>query len=120
MVALHSGPGSSILRPFLESRAHVTLPQLSLLLLALGLAGFLGTSAGTTLTKRHLYLMPGLLPVLLAGATLWLLLTQHILWSLPDELIDLGSHPSEGSILLCPFMPALQSPFIDEIEAAVE
>jgi len=79
------------MRPSLESRTHVTLPQLSLLLLPLGLAGFLGTSAGTTLTKRHLYLMLGHLPVLLAGATLWLLLTQHILWSVALGMFGWGA-----------------------------
>ncbi len=52
------------LRPFLGTRTHVTLPQLSLLLLALGAAGFLGTSAARTLVKRHLYLLLGALPVL--------------------------------------------------------
>lgn len=69
----------------------VTLPQLSLLLLALGLAGFLGTSAGTTLAKGHLYLMLGLPPVLLAGATLWMLLTQHILWSVALAMFAWGA-----------------------------
>jgi predicted MFS family arabinose efflux permease len=69
------------LRPFLETRTHVTVPQLSLLLLALGIAGFVGTSVGTALTRGHLYLMLGLLPSLLAGVTLWMLLTQHIIWS---------------------------------------
>jgi len=79
------------MRPFLERKTHVTLPQLSLLLLALGLAGFLGTSAGTILAKGHLYLMLGLLPVLLAGATLWMLLTQHILWSVALAMFAWGA-----------------------------
>ena len=69
------------LRPFLETRTHVTLTQLSVLLLALGSAGFIGTSAASAAVKRHLYLLLGALPVLLAGVTLWMLAAQHILWS---------------------------------------
>ncbi len=82
------------LRPFLESRTHVNLPQLSLLLLALGSAGFVGTSVGATLAKRHLYLMLGLLPVLLAGATVWMLLAQHILWSVALAMFAWGAFNS--------------------------
>lgn len=79
------------LRPFLETRTHVTLPQLSLLLLGLGLAGFVGTSGASALARKHLYLMLGLLPVLLAGATVWMLLTQHILWSVALAMITWGA-----------------------------
>lgn len=43
------------LRPFLETRTHVTLPQLSLLLLGLGMAGFVGTSGASAFVKRHLF-----------------------------------------------------------------
>jgi predicted MFS family arabinose efflux permease len=56
-------------RPFLETRTHVTLTQLSLLLLALGSAGFVGTYAASALVNRHLYTLLGVLPVLLAGVT---------------------------------------------------
>ncbi|HEY5214849.1 MAG TPA: MFS transporter [Acidobacteriaceae bacterium] len=79
------------LRPFLETRTHVTLTELSLLLLGLGLAGFVGTSAASALAKRHLYLMLGLLPILLAGATVWMLLTQHFLWSVALAMIAWGT-----------------------------
>lgn len=68
-------------RPFLETRTHASVPQLSLLLLALGMAGFVGTSAGAALAKHHLYRMLGLLPLLLAAVTVWMLLTQHSIWS---------------------------------------
>ncbi len=44
-------------RPFLETRTQVDLPQLSALLLALGLAGFVGTTAVSMLLRRHLYRM---------------------------------------------------------------
>jgi predicted MFS family arabinose efflux permease len=79
------------LRPFLETRTHVTLPELSLLLLGLGLAGFLGTSLATATVKNHLYLLLGLLPVLLTGATLWMLMTQHVLWSVALAMIAWGT-----------------------------
>jgi predicted MFS family arabinose efflux permease len=79
------------LRPFLETRTHVTLAELSLLLLGLGAAGFLGTAAGSALAKRHLYRMLGLLPVSLAAVTGWMLLTQHILWSVALAMIAWGA-----------------------------
>jgi predicted MFS family arabinose efflux permease len=68
------------LRPFLETRTHVTLPQLSLLLLGLGMAGFVGTYAASALVEKRLYLLLGVLPILLAVVTLSLLLVQHSLW----------------------------------------
>jgi predicted MFS family arabinose efflux permease len=43
------------LRPFLETYTHVTLPQLSLLLLGLGMAGFIGTYGASALLKGYLY-----------------------------------------------------------------
>lgn len=79
------------LRPFLETRTHMTLPQLSLLLLGLGMAGFVGTSGASALVKRRLYLMLGALPVLLAGITIWMLLVQHSLWSVAVAMIAWGT-----------------------------
>jgi predicted MFS family arabinose efflux permease len=79
------------MRPFLETRTHVTLVELSLLLLGLGLAGFVGTSLASALAKRHLYLMLGLLPVLLASVTVWMLLTQRVLWSVAVAMIAWGT-----------------------------
>jgi len=79
------------LRPFLETRTHVTLTQLSLLLLGLGMAGFIGTSAGSALAKRRLYLLLGVLPVLLAAVTGWLLVTQHMLWSVAAAMVAWGA-----------------------------
>jgi predicted MFS family arabinose efflux permease len=68
------------LRPFLETETLATVPQLSLLLLALGAAGFLGTYATTSLVKRHLYRMLRLLPLALAAVTLAMLAAGHALW----------------------------------------
>jgi predicted MFS family arabinose efflux permease len=79
------------LRPFLEIRTHVTLTQLSLLLLGLGLAGFLGTSGASALATKHLYRMLGILPVILAAVTMWMLLTQHNLWSVALAMIAWGT-----------------------------
>jgi predicted MFS family arabinose efflux permease len=79
------------LRPFLETRAEVTLPQLSLLLLGLGMAGFLGTSAASALVKRRLYLLLSLLPVLLAAVTVWMLLVQRSLWGVAAAMVTWGT-----------------------------
>ncbi len=42
-------------RPLLETRTGVDVPHLSLLLLGLGMAGFLGTYVASALAGRHLY-----------------------------------------------------------------
>jgi predicted MFS family arabinose efflux permease len=61
------------LRPFLETYIHVNVPQLSLLLLALGVAGFAGTYGASTMVGRHLNLLLTALPLALGGVTLALL-----------------------------------------------
>jgi predicted MFS family arabinose efflux permease len=53
------------LRPFLETCTKVSLPQLSLLLLGSGSAGFIGTYGASKLLGRHNYLLLGGLPVAL-------------------------------------------------------
>lgn len=70
------------LRPFLENRVQATLPQLSLLLLALGSAGFVGTYAASALLNRHLYRLLKNLPLALGGVTIGMLLAGHQLWAL--------------------------------------
>lgn len=60
-------------RPFLETRTRVDSTQLSLLLLALGLAGFVGTYLGGALADRYLTKLMSLLPMGLALVTLGLL-----------------------------------------------
>lgn len=67
-------------RPFLETRTLVDLPQLSALLLALGLAGFAGTTAVSLLLHRHLYRMLRWLPLALGVITLALLTVAHHFW----------------------------------------
>jgi len=78
-------------RPFLEIRTGVSVPQLSLLLLGLGMAGFVGTSGATKFVGRHLYLLLGGLPLALAGATLCLLAVQHSMWAVGLILIVWGT-----------------------------
>lgn len=78
-------------RPFLETRTQVNLPQLSALLLALGLAGFAGTTAVSMLLRRHLYRMLRWLPLVLAIITLALLAVEHHFWSVTLMLILWGS-----------------------------
>ncbi|MFM1640294.1 MFS transporter [Aeromonas salmonicida] len=78
-------------RPFLETRTQVDLPQLSALLLALGLAGFVGTTAVSLLLRRHLYRMLRWLPLVLGVITLALLAVEHHFWSVALMLILWGA-----------------------------
>jgi predicted MFS family arabinose efflux permease len=78
-------------RPFLETRTGVSVPQLSLLLLGLGMAGFAGTSGATKFVGRHLYLLLGALPLALAAVTVCLLGVQHSMWAVGVTLIIWGT-----------------------------
>jgi predicted MFS family arabinose efflux permease len=79
------------LRPFLETRTQVTVPQLSLLLLGLGVAGFFGTYGATLFARRRLYLLLVGLPVALGVATLGLLSVQHSMWAVGLTMIVWGA-----------------------------
>jgi predicted MFS family arabinose efflux permease len=79
------------LRPFLETRTQVTVPQLSLLLLGLGMAGFVGTYGATALARRRLKLLIVGLPVALGIATLCLLSVQHSVWAVGLTMIAWGT-----------------------------
>lgn len=78
------------MRPFLETYTRVSPPQLSLLLLALGGAGFVGTYGATALIGRHLYSLLRVLPMALAAVTLGLLAVGHVLWETAAMLIAWG------------------------------
>src|SRR5438309_936055 len=67
------------LRPFLETYTHVTVPQLSLLLLGLGLAGFVGTYFAGALLARRLYSLSWALPLALAFVTLGLMAVGQVI-----------------------------------------
>lgn len=60
-------------RPFLETVARVNVSTLSLILLAMGVAGFIGTVMIGTLLKRGLYHTLIILPVLMAAIALTLM-----------------------------------------------
>lgn len=62
------------LRTFLEARAHASVGVLSLLLLALGIAGFAGTSGATALLGKRLFGLLWSLPLALAAVTVTLVL----------------------------------------------
>ena len=79
------------LRPFLEMYTRVSVPQLSLLLLGLGLAGFAGTYCATALLGRHLYRLIAGLPLALGAVTLALLAVGHRLWALAPVMIAWGA-----------------------------
>jgi predicted MFS family arabinose efflux permease len=79
------------LRPFLETSAQASLPQISMLLLGLGAAGFAGTSAATALLRRHLYALLGALPLALAAVTLALLAGAPDLWAVGLAMVAWGA-----------------------------
>jgi len=79
------------LRPFLEIRAGVDASQLSLLLLALGMAGFVGTYAASRLLGQHLYRLLAGLPLALAVATLALLNFGDHFWPAAMVLLAWGT-----------------------------
>jgi predicted MFS family arabinose efflux permease len=79
------------LRPFLETYTHATLGQLSLLLLGLGIAGFVGTYAATALLKHHLYRLLRGLPLALGAVTLAMLAGGHVLWAVAVAMILWGT-----------------------------
>ena len=61
------------LRPFLETVAHVNVSMLSLILLGMGLAGFIGTATIGTFLKRGLYRALIIIPLLMAAIALTLI-----------------------------------------------
>ena len=79
------------LRPFLETYTQVTVPQLSLLLLGLGLAGFAGTYGATILLGRYLSRLMWGLPLALGGVTVALLVGGHELWAVAPVMIAWGT-----------------------------
>jgi predicted MFS family arabinose efflux permease len=60
-------------RPYLENVAHVNVSTLSLILLGIGVAGFIGTAMIATFLKRGLYRTLIVIPVLMASIALALI-----------------------------------------------
>ena len=81
-------------RPFLETYTRVNVPQLSLLLLGLGAAGFLGTYAAGRLLQKHLYSLLWMLPVALALVTLVLIPAGRSVWAVGLLMIAWGTFNS--------------------------
>ncbi len=79
------------LRPFLETYTRVSVPQLSLLLLGLGMAGFVGTYGASALLGKHLYRLLMVLPLILAAVTLALLATRYHIWGVAVAMIAWGA-----------------------------
>jgi predicted MFS family arabinose efflux permease len=79
------------LRPFLVSYTHVTVPQLSLLLLGLGIAGFAGTYGASALLQQHLYPLLRWLPLALGAVTLAMLGVGHVLFGVATAMIAWGA-----------------------------
>lgn len=78
------------LRPFLETRTGANLSELSLLLLGLGMAGFIGTYGAGLLLGQYIYRLLAGLPLALAVATLMLLVVGHQFWEAAIVLICWG------------------------------
>lgn len=67
-------------RPFLETVTRVDITTLSLILLTIGVAGFVGTLVIGTFLKAGFYPTLIVIPLLMAGIAVTLLLTGHYVW----------------------------------------
>ncbi|MBY1055167.1 MFS transporter [Citrobacter europaeus] len=68
-------------RPFLESVTRVDSSGLSLILLVIGVAGFIGTLAVSTFLNRKFYPTLMTIPGLMAVIAISLMLTGHHVWT---------------------------------------
>lgn len=68
-------------RPFLESVTRVGPSDLSLILLAIGVAGFVGTTIVSTFLNAKFYKTLIMIPLLMAAITGALLLVGHHIWA---------------------------------------
>ena len=69
---------------------RLDVPGLSLLLLGLGMAGFLGTYCGSTLVGKHLYGLLRWLPLALGAVTLVLSAVGRLYWPVAVVLVAWG------------------------------
>ncbi|WP_333849819.1 MFS transporter [Leclercia sp.] len=67
-------------RPFLETVTHVSASGLSLILLTIGIAGFVGTLIVALFLNARFYLTLMAIPLLMAAIAGLLILTGHSLW----------------------------------------
>ena len=68
------------LRPFLETVTRVNVETLSLILLTLGVSGFIGTLLIGTFLKKNFYLTLIAIPLMMAVIAVTLMLSGHVLW----------------------------------------
>ncbi|WP_312077580.1 MFS transporter [Leclercia sp.] len=67
-------------RPFLETVTHVSASGLSLILLTIGIAGFIGTLIVALFLNARFYLTLMAIPLLMAAIAGLLILTGHSIW----------------------------------------
>lgn len=67
-------------RPFLETVTRVDITTLSLILLTIGVAGFVGTLVVGTFLKAGFYPTLIMIPLLMAGIAVTLLVAGHYVW----------------------------------------
>ncbi|XHT34962.1 MFS transporter [Xanthomonas citri pv. citri] len=77
-------------RPYLETTAHVSPTMLSLILLGIGVAGFVGTVVIGALLRRSLYRTLVVLPLLMATIALALIPASAWLWAVAGLLAFWG------------------------------
>ena len=78
-------------RPFLEGYTHASILELTMLLLALGAAGFAGTPIATALLKGHLYRMLWAIPLAMGVVTLGLIGVGTFVWPVAAALAAWGA-----------------------------
>lgn len=67
-------------RPFLETVTRVDIQALSLVLLTVGVSGFIGTLAISSVLKKRLYSTLTIISLMMAGIAITLILAGHHLW----------------------------------------
>lgn len=78
-------------RPFLDGYTHASILELTMLLLALGAAGFAGTPIATALLKGHLYRMLWAIPLAMGLVTLGLVGIGTFVWPVAVALAAWGA-----------------------------
>jgi predicted MFS family arabinose efflux permease len=78
-------------RPFFETYTHVDAPELSILLLGMGLAGFAGTYFASSVTDSHLFQLMMGLPIALAAITFAMLPVGGNYWAVAALVCGWGA-----------------------------
>lgn len=86
------------LRPYLETHAGLQVGQVSLMFLVLGCAGFIGSSLGGRMAKRHVLGLVRLVPTVMGIVTLCLLWPDMSIWLVAVLLMAWGAMNTALSI----------------------